>query len=193
MLETHLTARQHKSKRQARGKSNKEGRKGKAVPEKVKPRRIRGVKKPRVAKRKRIVEEKEEEEEAEGEEEAEEKVEYLKSEEADDAVVWDAAVRAYDPEDGNGLEEEKRKWTVGAGVWVWDSAPVDEDADEGDAMWDVLKAKIVKVDLGRDGGDEYELHAVSAGGTNTIACMSQKRLPLQHWTQTLRMQLWLNN
>jgi hypothetical protein len=57
MLDTHRAAREHQSKRQANRKKNKEGRKGKAVPDKPKPKRMPGVKKARVEKKKVIVEE----------------------------------------------------------------------------------------------------------------------------------------
>jgi hypothetical protein len=148
MLETHRTARQHESKRQAAGKSNKKGRKGKAMPEKVRPRRILGSKKDRVVKRKRIVEE---EEEAEDEEEEE------GSEDGENAAP-DAGVRAHDPDARSGLDDDQREWGVGEVVWVWDSAPAPKGAEKGAEFWNAFKATIVHIELGRQGGDEYELN-----------------------------------
>jgi hypothetical protein len=139
------------------------------MPDKVRPRRILGSKKDRVVKRKRIVEE---EEEAEDEEEEE------GSEDGENAAP-DAGVRAHDPDARSGLDDDQREWGVGEVVWVWDSAPAPKGAEKGAEFWNAFKATInlVHIELGRQGGDEYELNfARNQRWWYSIDCLHDSKL-----------------
>jgi hypothetical protein len=56
-----------------------------------------------------------------------------------------------------GMDEEEREFKLGETVWVWDEVPAPDDKKEGDQSWNLFKAKIDKIELGREGGDEYSL------------------------------------
>jgi hypothetical protein len=42
-------------------------------------------------------------------------------------------------------------------MWVWDTDVPEKDAKEGEETWNVFKAKIDKIELGREGGDDHSL------------------------------------
>ena len=55
------------------------------------------------------------------------------------------------------MGEDEQGWALGETVWVWDTDVPAKDAEEGDESWNVFKAKIDKIELGREGGYDYSL------------------------------------
>lgn len=55
------------------------------------------------------------------------------------------------------LEGEARVWVVGETVWVWDTDAPDENTAEGDEFWNVFKAKIDRIELGKEDLNEHSL------------------------------------
>jgi hypothetical protein len=140
MLNTHRIEKTHLSQRQASTKMKKAGRKGKSAPPEPQRRRMPAGKKARTRKKKKSIAIEEEEEEAEDEV----------------VVVVEADVEAGDGDvdSAAGTDKEERDLKCGEIVWVCDEVPTADDG-EGDQSWDVFKATMDKIELGREGEDVY--------------------------------------
>jgi hypothetical protein len=76
-------------------------------------------------------------------------------EEDEEEQELDAVAELLEAGDGSGEDEEG--WAVGETVWVWDTDVPEKDAKEGEETWNVFKARIDKIELGREGGDDHSL------------------------------------
>jgi hypothetical protein len=139
MLETHRAASKHLSKWQASGKKNKEGRKGKAVPDKPKPKQMPGGKKAR--KTSIVLVEEEEEEEEEGKEEEEDEME-------------EAAKGQLSQTQGMCQKKKKNGELVRKCAFGTRVRPAQVRSPKKGVSFGMFKGTIDQIELGRKGGGE---------------------------------------